>query len=62
VLAGKYGSWEKLAVRDEKGASLRPFLFGVIFFGFLLWFFLFQTNLVFPDECTELGIVVLLAV
>ena len=56
------GIRRKLGVGDWKGASIRPFLFGVILFGFLLRFFLFQTNLVFSDESTELGIVVLLAV
>jgi hypothetical protein len=53
---------KKRGMRDGKGASIRPFLFAVFLFGFLLRFFLFQTNLVFSDERTELGIVVLLAV
>ena len=46
-----------------KGALKCPFfLFGVVLFGFLLWFFLFQAILVLPDERAEFWIVVLLAV
>ena len=53
---------ERLDERLERGADMPLFLFGVVLFGFLLWFFLFQTILVLPDECTKLRIVVLLAV
>ena len=50
-------------MRGWQGALTGPFfLFGVVFFGFLLGFFLFQTILIFPNERTELWIVVLLAV
>ncbi len=50
-------------MRGGQGALIGPFfLFGVVLFGFLFGFFLFQTILVLPDECTELRIVVLLAV
>lgn len=45
-----------------RGADLPLILFGVILFWFLLGFFLFQAVLVLSDECTELWIVVLLAV
>ncbi len=54
--------YERLGERLERGADVPLFLFGVVLFGFLLWFFLFQTILVLPDERTELWIVVLLAV
>ena len=54
--------YERLGVGVARGADRPPFLFGVFFFGFLLWFFLFQTILVLPDERTELWIIVLLAV
>ena len=45
-----------------QGGRSAPFLMGLILFGFLFWFFLFQTILVFSDERAELGIIVLLAV
>ena len=45
-----------------RGADSPLISFGIVLFGFLLGFFLFQTNLVLPDERTELWIVVLLAV
>lgn len=53
---------ERLDAELVRGADWPLFLFGVVLFGFLFGFFLFQTILVLPDECTELRIVVLLAV
>jgi len=47
---------------SARGTDWPLFLIGVILFGFLLWFFLFQTILVLANERTELWIVVLLAV
>ena len=54
--------YERLDEGLARGADVPLFLFGVVLFGFLLWFFLFQTILVLPDERTELWIVILLAV
>jgi hypothetical protein len=49
-------------VGGEYGAVCRPILLIGIFLRFLFGFFLFQANLVFTDEGTQFGIVVLLAV